>query len=146
MAEGVVDARRCLAWLLQVEGDFPIEFREALGTRIYGCDDCQTVCPPSRNEPTSTIGDEVTSLDLFELLTGTEDELLAAVGRWYIPKRDTRYVRRNALVALGNADLTQADRATARTILDAFDPSDAPAPDPMLGEHARWARTRLGLT
>lgn len=146
VAEGVVDARRCLAWLLQVEGDFPVEFRQALGTRIYGCDDCQTVCPPSRNEPTGRIGDEVTSLNLFELLTGSDDELLDAVGRWYIPKRDTRYVRRNALVALGNADLSAGQQATARTILDGFDPPGSPAPDTMLAEHARWARIQLGLT
>ena len=146
VAEGVVDARRCLAWLLQVEGDFPVEFRSALGTRIYGCDDCQTVCPPSRNEPTERIGDEVTSLDLFELLTASDEELLDTVGRWYIPKRDPRYVRRNALVALGNADLAASQRPGALAILDRYDPPDTAAPDDMLSEHARWARTQLGLT
>ncbi len=150
VADGVVDARRCLAWLLQVEGDFPIEFRDALGTRMYGCDDCQTVCPPSRNEPTDRVGDEVTSLDLFELLSVDEDALLDAVGRWYIPKRDTRYVRRNALVALGNAELSGEQRETARSILDHFDPPGS-APhadevDAMLAEHARWARSKQGLT
>ena len=45
---GVVDARRCLAWLVQAEGVFPVEHRVALGDRLYGCDDCQEVCPPSR--------------------------------------------------------------------------------------------------
>lgn len=45
---GVVDANRCLAWLLQAEGPFPAEYREALGDRIYGCDECQDVCPPNR--------------------------------------------------------------------------------------------------
>ena len=48
VAPGVVDARRCLAWLLQVEGAFPREHRVALGDRLYGCDDCQEVCPPNR--------------------------------------------------------------------------------------------------
>ena len=48
VAPGVVDARRCLSWLLQADGDFPREYREALGDRIYGCDDCQEVCPPNR--------------------------------------------------------------------------------------------------
>jgi epoxyqueuosine reductase len=48
VAPGVVDARRCLAWLAQRPGDFPDEFLEALGDRIYGCDDCQEVCPPNR--------------------------------------------------------------------------------------------------
>ncbi len=45
---GVLDARRCLAWLLQAPGVFPFEYREALGDRIYGCDDCQDVCPANR--------------------------------------------------------------------------------------------------
>ena len=48
VADGVVDARRCLAWLVQQPGLYPTEFREALGDRIYGCDDCQEACPPSR--------------------------------------------------------------------------------------------------
>ena len=47
VAPGVVDANRCLAWLVQQPGTFPVEYREALGDRIYGCDDCQEVCPPS---------------------------------------------------------------------------------------------------
>ena len=45
---GVLDARRCLAWLLQATGVFPFEFRVALEGRIYGCDDCQEVCPANR--------------------------------------------------------------------------------------------------
>ncbi|NDD61787.1 MAG: tRNA epoxyqueuosine(34) reductase QueG, partial [Actinobacteria bacterium] len=44
---GVVDARRCLAWLLQKPGTFDPQYRVALGTRIYGCDDCQVACPPT---------------------------------------------------------------------------------------------------
>ena len=47
VAPGVVDASRCLAWLLQKPGTFPVELRAALGDRIYGCDDCQEVCPPT---------------------------------------------------------------------------------------------------
>src|SRR4051812_12492912 len=48
VAPGVIDARRCLAWLLEAPGSFPIEHRRALGDRIYGCDECQEVCPPNR--------------------------------------------------------------------------------------------------
>jgi epoxyqueuosine reductase len=138
IADGVVDARRCLAWLLQAGGDFPIEFREALGTRIYGCDDCQIVCPPSRGTDVAMVGDEVTSLDLLELLTLDDEALLAAVGRWYIPKRDLRYVRRNALVALGNTDVQGDARAEAMDVLASYIGSDD-----MLSEHARWAADQL---
>jgi len=135
IADGVVDARRCLAWLLQADGDFPIEFRKALGTRIYGCDDCQIVCPPSRNTDVDLHGDEVTSLDLFALLTMSDENLLDAVGRWYIPKRDLRYVRRNALVALGNTDLGATDPGT--TDPGATDPgaSDPGTTDPGTTDH-----------
>ncbi len=45
VAPGVLDARRCLAWLVQAPGVFPVEHRVALGDRLYGCDDCQEVCP-----------------------------------------------------------------------------------------------------
>ena len=138
IAEGVVDARRCLAWLLQADGDFPLEYREALGTRIYGCDDCQTVCPPSKGTDVPAVGDEVASLDLLELLTMDDDELLAAVGRWYIPKRDLRYVRRNALVGLGNADLSNDIRDEAADVLTSYIGADD-----MLTEHARWAAAQL---
>ena len=48
VAPGMVDARRCLAWLVQESGVFRPEFRVALGDRIYGCDDCAEVCPPNR--------------------------------------------------------------------------------------------------
>jgi epoxyqueuosine reductase len=45
---GVLDARKCLAWLVQAAGPFPVEYRRALGGRIYGCDECQQVCPINR--------------------------------------------------------------------------------------------------
>ncbi len=139
IAEGVVDARRCLAWLLQADGDFPLEFRKALGTRIYGCDDCQIVCPPSRNTAVPLHGDEVTSLDLLALLTMSDDDLLAAVGRWYIPKRDLRYVRRNALVALGNSQLGNHRTEAEQIITTYLDDDD------MLDHHARWAAEQLSI-
>ncbi len=50
VAPGVVDARRCLAWIVQAPGPIPLEFRTVLGDRIYGCDDCQEVCPPNRHK------------------------------------------------------------------------------------------------
>lgn len=140
---GVLDARRCLAWLLEVPGSFPLEYREALGGRVYGCDDCQEVCPPNRvNDrrnppPPSHSGDEA-AVDLVELLEANDDELLDRFGRWYIPRRQARFLRRNALVVVGNV----ADGSDPRvaTVLAAY-LSDA---DPMLREHAAWAAGRLG--
>jgi epoxyqueuosine reductase len=48
VAPGVLDARRCLAWLLEAPGPIPRQLREAVGDRIYGCDACQEACPPNR--------------------------------------------------------------------------------------------------
>lgn len=153
VAPGVVDARRCLAWLVQADGDFPLEFRVALGDRIYGCDDCQEVCPPNRLTGSSgeTDGGETDGgegadagvdtawVDLVELLGLDDSELMARYGRWYIPRREPRYVRRNALVALGNSG-RGGDADVAGTVARYL--SD---PDPMLVRHAVWAARRLGV-
>ena len=144
VAPGVVDAQRCLAWLVQADGWFPRQWREALGDRLYGCDDCQEVCPPNRGaDRTPTDGPEPAveqaSVELDWLLRASDDEILDRHGRWYIAGRDVDNVRRSALVALGNS----------------ADPSQADVPDllrrylahsrPLLRGHAVWAAKRLGL-
>jgi epoxyqueuosine reductase len=140
---GVLDARRCLAWLLEAPGVFPVEYREALGARIYGCDDCQEVCPPNRlvdrRQPVATAeGGSEAEIDLLDLLESSDQEILERVGRWYIPGRQPRYVRRNALVALGNVG-DGGDRRTTDCLRRA-----AADPDPIVREHAVWAARRLG--
>jgi epoxyqueuosine reductase len=143
----VLDARRCLAWLLQATGVFPLEYRVALGGRIYGCDDCQDVCPANRlaerlpgpdgvdKEGSNSDEPEV---DLLEMLAASGPALLARHGRWYIPERDPRYLRRNALVALGNVGDGQSPevQATLERYLD--------GPDDLLRAHAIWAAISLG--
>ena len=142
---GVLDARRCLAWLLQADGDFPEEHRAALGGRIYGCDACQDACPPNRLEirrrpPPPPEAHAEPEVDLVALLaTRDDEELLQRFGRWYIARRQARYLRRNALVALGNVG-DPGDGATRRVIEAHLDRHD----DPMLQEHAAWAAARLG--
>ena len=143
VAPGVVDARRCLAWLLQVEGPFPREHRAALGDRLYGCDDCQEVCPPNRRvdrhqpAPAASATAEPT-VDLLDLLRADDADLLDRHGRWYVPRRQARYLRRNALVVLGNvADGTDPRVAEALRAALADD-------DPIVRGHAVWAVRRLG--
>ncbi len=143
VAPGVLDARRCLAWLVQAPGTFPVEFREALGGRLYGCDECQEVCPINkladrRHPPVEPEAESEPAVDLLDLLAASDEDLLSAHGRWYIAGRDPRYLRRNALVALGNVG-DAVDPATAST-LARYVRSD----DPLLAEHARWAADRLG--
>jgi epoxyqueuosine reductase len=143
VAPGVVDGRRCLAWLVQAPGSFPLQYRAALGGRLYGCDDCQEVCPPNRSDerrhpskPADAAAEP--TVDLLELLASSDDELLARHGRWYIPGRQARYLRRNALIALGNvgrADDAAVEGALAHALRD---------DDAMLRGHAVWAARRLG--
>jgi epoxyqueuosine reductase len=141
IAPGVVDARRCLAWLLQSTGAFPTEFRAALGDRIYGCDDCQEVCPPNRGAlgaAEDVVGEGRATVDVLELLDDDDGAVLAAAGRWYVPERRARYLRRNALVVLGN----RADPGDERA-LGAVRRCLGHA-DPLVRAHAVWAAARLG--
>jgi epoxyqueuosine reductase len=147
VSPGVLDARRCLAWLLQATGVFPFEYRAALGGRIYGCDDCQDVCPanrlvvrlpaPAGVEQEGSETDEA-EIDLLEMLASSGPDLLARHGRWYIPQRDPRYLRRNALIALGNVGDGESPEveATLERYLD--------GPDDLLRAHAVWAAISLG--
>lgn len=138
LAPGVVDARRCLAWIVQAAGPIPVEFREALHDRVYGCDDCQEVCPPSRRSPE---GNEVVGaggrVDLLGLLSASDEELIDRHGRWYIADRDVRHLRRNALIALGNVAPPEDPRVrdALREVADGH--------DELLAEHAHWAQWRL---
>jgi epoxyqueuosine reductase len=140
---GQLDGRRCLAWLLQARGVFPPEFRVALGDRMYGCDDCQTVCPINRMATRRQRPDAVetaaqVSVDILKLLALGDGPLMELVGRWYIPGREARYVRRNALVVLGNTGDPSdpaVEAALARGLTDS---------DPIIRAHAVWAAARLG--
>ena len=140
---GVLDARRCLAWLVQADGVFPVEHREALGGRLYGCDDCQTVCPPNvkriRSTSSAQISDgAVPSVDLVDLLLSNDDDLMERHGSWYIPRRRAEYLRRNALVALGNVARPGDDRAR-RAVEESL-----ASPHAVVRSHAVWTAKRLG--
>lgn len=146
--DGVIDARRCLAWLVQDTGVFPRAHRIALGDRLYGCDDCQDACPPGRSSVRGAtpvrLSDGPTGppdawVDVLELLETDDAVLLERYGRWYIPRREPRYLRRNALVVLGNVG--DPDDARVVDALARFVSHD----DPLLRAHAVWACARLGL-
>ena len=172
VAPGVLDARRCLAWLVQDDGVFDPDFRVALGDRLYGCDDCQEACPPNRvrlrrphrvgresagegpvgREPAEGVssgkgpvelepaGEDLAAptpevqawVPLLEVLAADDEELLKRFGRWYIPRRGPRYLRRNALVVLANVG-DPADPRVWATVEQTLG-----HPDPLVRAHAVW--------
>ena len=152
VADGVIDARRCLAWLVQKPGVFPREFRVALGDRLYGCDDCQTSCPPTVRLHTrhhariAPIAGPGAFVDVIELLNESNESLLEKYGSWYLADRDPRWLRRNGLIILGNiapvnnsarenSVMSPVEQVLRRYLRDI---------DPMLRLHALWAAVRLG--
>jgi len=143
VAPGVVDARKCLAWLIQKPGVFDPAFRDALGTRIYGCDDCQEVCPPTRRGAIAldvANGASRNVVDALEILTATDARVLEICDEWYVADRNPRWVRRNALIILGNSNLGENEDvalALARYLN---------GEDDLLREHAQWAARKLGRT
>jgi epoxyqueuosine reductase len=142
VSPGQLDARRCLAWLVQAPGVFPVEYRAALGDRLYGCDDCQERCPANRRgwPPEEPEEGAQATLSVLALLHATDDELEELVGRWYIPGREMRYIRRNALVVLANV-ADPADPAVEDVLEKAL-----ANPDGLVRAHAVWAARRLGLS
>jgi epoxyqueuosine reductase len=130
---GILDARRCIAYLLQSPEDIPEGLREFVDDRFYGCDDCLDACPPGtqlvRRSPNTA-----ESPDMAAVLESSDEELLDRFGRFYIPERDPAFLRRNALVVLGNTG-----DGSHRALVAGFADSE----DPMLSEHARWALTRI---
>lgn len=138
---GVIDAARCLAWLLQADGSFPVDHRVTLGDRLYGCDDCQDVCPPNqiRRRTPSGAGDDGAWVPILDVLAHDDDQLMARLGRWYIPDRDPAYLRRNLLVVLGNIG-DGRDPRVAAALREALTDRRS-----LVRAHAVWAARRLAL-
>ena len=134
VAPGVLDASRCLAHWAQVPGVFPIEFRAPMGDRIYGCDDCLDACPPGK-QLVAVSSEPRGRIDLAWLLSASNGELLAEFDRFYIPRRDPAYLRRNALVAAGN---------TRNPLLLDIVESYLGHRQWLLRAHAVWAFAQLG--
>lgn len=136
-----VDARRCISYLtIEHKGPIPIEFRKALGNRIYGCDDCQLVCPWNRFSESSSEADfsirhkldDITLLELFNwdestFLNKTEGTAIRRIGyeRW----------QRNIIIALGNAN-------SSEEIIHALKQRLTNAND-YLTEHIEWSLQQL---
>jgi len=152
-----MDARRCISYLtIEHRGATPKEFREGIGTHVYGCDICQDVCPWNRRAPTTSLAefqprvfDESASGDLTSLfrpsLTAlaalSEDEYKVAFHGSAIKRTKHRGIVRNACIALGNATFERGGTThhEAVAVLQRLSASN----DPVLSESALWALSRI---
>ncbi|MGB5455852.1 MAG: tRNA epoxyqueuosine(34) reductase QueG [Gammaproteobacteria bacterium] len=138
-----LDARRCISYLtIELKGAIPIEFRSQIGNRIYGCDDCQLVCPWNRFTTPTRENDfharhDLDAPDLVDLFLWDEQTFLASTEGSAI--RRIGYIRwlRNIAVALGNAPHTGTIIEALRSRLGL---------DAMLDEHIEWALHRHNAT
>ena len=132
-----LDARRCISYLtIEHDGPSPQEFRTAMGNRIYGCDDCQLVCPWNRYakvtaEPDFRTRHGLDAPSLVELFRWSEEQFLALTAGSAIRRIGYERWLRNVAVALGNAPATPAVVAALESRLD--DPSE------LVREHIHWA-------
>ena len=135
-----LDARRCISYLtIEHAGAIPLEFRAAIGNRIYGCDDCQLVCPWNKYAQRSALPDfdvraDLDAPPLAELWAWTEAEFLRRTEGSAIRRIGWQRWRRNLAVGIGNA-LRARDDAVLRSDLQAA----REASDALVREHIDWA-------
>jgi epoxyqueuosine reductase len=137
-----LDARRCISYLtIELHGPIPEEFRPAIGNRIYGCDDCQLVCPWNRYARVTAVADfrprhGLDAPRLVELFAWTEHEFLERTEGSAI--RRIGYLRwlRNVAVALGNGPATREAVAALQARRDHT--------DPVVRDAVGWSLARLG--
>lgn len=137
VGERVLDARRCISYLtIELKGAIPVELRSLMGNRVFGCDDCQLVCPWNRFAKATQEDDfkprhNLDNVTLAQLFMWTEEQFLKRTQG--SPMRRTGYERwlRNIAVGLGNAPSTIPVLEALKARLD--DPSE------LVQEHVRWA-------
>jgi epoxyqueuosine reductase len=135
-----LDARRCISYLtIEHEGAIPLEFRAAMGNRIYGCDDCQLACPWNKYAQRATLPDfdvraGMAGATLLTLWSWDEAEFLRRTEGSAIRRIGFRRWRRNLAVALGNQLRAGGDPAVGAALKTARE-----AADPLLREHIDWA-------
>ena len=132
-----LDARRCISYLtIELRGSIPIEFRPLIGNRIYGCDDCQLVCPWNRFAKPTDEKDfhprhGLATQELLTLFAWSEAEFLRKTEGSAIRRIGYECWLRNIAVALGNAPY---DDAIVRALQNKLH-----YPSALVKEHVEWA-------
>jgi len=133
----VLDARKCISYLtIEYDGVIPEDLRPAMGNRIYGCDDCQLVCPWNKfaqttSEPDFSPRHQLDAIDLLECFAWDEPTFLARTEGSAIRRIGFQRWRRNVAIALGNATTTDAIKQSLRAAL--------PDSSAVVQEHIEWA-------
>lgn len=131
-----LDARRCISYLtIELKGAIPLEFRSAIGNRIYGCDDCLAACPWNKFAREGKLMKQharadLATPDLLELLALDDSGFKARFAGTPILRTKRRGLLRNVCVALGNVGDKTALPALRKAAEDL---------EPLIAEHARWA-------
>jgi epoxyqueuosine reductase len=107
IAPFTIDSSKCLAYITQMKGMIPREFRSKMGTRIWGCDTCQVVCPSNKGITFSGHADfvpepELSFPELNELLHMSNKQFKRRYGHTAAAWRGLTVIKRNAIIALGN--------------------------------------------
>lgn len=137
-----LDATRCISYLtIELRDAIPVQFRKALGNRIYGCDDCQLVCPWNKfaqlsREIDFNVRHGLDAPRLIDLFGWTEEEFLSRTEGSAIRRIGYTCWLRNIAVALGNAPTSEAVVRSLQSRL-----SD---PSPLVREHVQWALEQHG--
>lgn len=135
-----VDARRCISYLtIELKGSIPEELRPLIGNRIYGCDDCQLVCPWNRfarltDERDFTPRHQLNASGLLQVFSWSEEEFLHKTEGSAIRRIGYERWLRNIAVALGNAPTSQKIKEKLQSM--------ASFPSEMVREHVIWAQER----
>lgn len=132
-----LDARRCISYLtIENKGAIPVEFREPIGNRVFGCDDCQAICPWNKyasfsREDSFTPRHQLDRSDLSTLFQWTEEEFLKKTEGSAIRRIGYERWLRNLAVGLGNAPTSEATVTALQQKLD--------YPSALVQEHVQWA-------
>ncbi len=143
VAPYVVDARRCISYLtIELKEAIPLEFRPLMGNRIYGCDDCQLICPWNKFAKLSVENDfqarqNLDRASLLELFAWQEDEFLNKTAGSPIRRIGFQSWQRNISVALGNADYADD---IVQALTKQLENAEA-----MVAEHIHWALEQQAL-
>ena len=139
----VVDARRCISYLtIELRDAIPVEFRPLIGNRIYGCDDCQLICPWNKFAKLGSEDDfkprqNLDNIDLLTLFSWDEKSFLHKTEGSPIRRIGFACWQRNIAVALGNANYSLANVAALTEKLTTA--------DDMVAEHIHWALAQQKL-